>query len=536
MAMLTTIRATTTMSGWCEPESEQAQYPDLYSVYQAYRVCRRRKRGTVRACLYEQQLLDNLLNTTTALQNQTWLPAPPVVFCVEKPKVREVYAAQFQDRVVHHWLVPQLEALLDGKFIYDCASNRKDKGTHFAVKRLQYFMRKQHGGWFLQLDIANFFNTITHSTLLHLLSEHLKRAVKQGKLPKVQGQYLYQLCRKIIIQPVAHEAIVLGDGLRLEAVPNHKRLSCAPAGTGLPIGNLTSQYFANVYMNELDQFIKHQLKCKYYVRYVDDFVLVHKCKSQLQQWQCSISGFLVKRLQLTLKAQRILAPVTNGADFLGYIIKPSHILVRRRVLGYLDEKLAKFNRQLCKPLARGVLLDVKYEARENLCAVLASYWGHFKHASSYRLRHELFTKHAWLTWLFLDAQQLIPRWQPMSASRFYTQHTFFSAQYPVRYVLIQKGNQLYVFSKNVLLNTYSMGFLNTLRRRFMRAQSAFALVTEQGYLPSKIKQRALRQIWLPADSIPHNAQSFCLMPILVGNRRGTLTFNTLQELNHADSI
>ncbi len=524
------------MCGWCEPESEQAQYLNLHSVYQAYRACQRRKRGTVRASLYEQQLLDNLLNTTIALQNQTWLPAPPVVFCVQKPKVREVYAAQFQDRVVHHWLVPQLEALLDRKFIYDCASNRKGKGTHFAVKRLQCFMRKQRGGWFLQLDIANFFNTVTHRTLLHLLSEHLKRAVKQHKVSHQHGRYLYQLCRTIIVQPVADEAIVLGDSSHLEAVPSHKRLSCAPVGTGLPIGNLTSQFFANVYMNELDQYIKHQLKCKHYVRYVDDFVLVHKCKTQLQQWQCSISEFLVKHLQLTLKAQRILAPVTNGADFLGYIIKPSHVLVRRRVLGNLDEKLAKFKQQLCKPLACGVLLDVKYETRESLRAVLSSYWGHFEHASSYRLRHALFAKHAWLTWLFLDAQQLTPRWQPMNASRFYTQHTFFSVQYPVQYVLVQKGNQLCFFSKNVLLNTYSMGVLNTLRRRLIRAQSAFALVTEQGYLSSKIKQRVLRQIWLPAHNIPNNAQSFCLMPVLGSNRRDSFTFNILQELNHADSL
>lgn len=219
----------------------------------------------------------------------------------------------------------------------------------------------------------------------------------------------------------------------------------------------------------------------------------------------------------------------------GVELRNTCLRVCRRVLGNLDEKLGKFKQQLCKPLARGVLLDVKYETRENLRAVLASYWGHFEHASSYRLQHALFAKHAWLSWLFLDAQQLTPRWQPVDASRFYTQHTFFCAQYPMCYVLIQKGNQLCVFSKNGLLNTYSMGLLNTLRRRLIRAQSAFALVTEQGYLPSKIKLRALRQIWLPAHNIPQNAPSFCLMPIL-GCQSGTFTFNTFQELNHADSL
>lgn len=468
----------------------------------AYRACRKRKRGRVRTCLYEQQLLDNLVDTTRTLQQGSWQPAPPVVFCVPKPKVREVYAAQFQDRVVHHWLVPRLEQLLDSTFIYDAASNRQGKGTHFAVRRLQGFMRKHRGqGWLLQLDIANFFNTIDRRILLELLARHLRKAARQGRATLAQARYLYRLSRVIINQPLAEQAVLMGDPALLARVPEHKRLAYAGAHKGLPIGNLTSQFFANVYMNELDQFIKHQLKCRAYVRYVDDFVLLHENKEQLLCWQQQMAAFLQQRLALSLKPGSILVPLRQGADFLGYIVKPGYCLVRRRVLGNLHEKVQHFAARLLKPGAGGWLLDIPQEGREALRATLASYWGHFAHADTYRLRQALFRRYAWLPWLFADAHSLRPRWQPPAVTGFASQCRYFCQQYPVDSVLIQKGNRLLCLRGQGAVEEYPMAGLDFLRRQCQQQGRSFALITEQGFLPGGMKRRLLRQLWLPGASL-----------------------------------
>lgn len=494
----TTIRTTTIKSVWCAPESEDAPYMNLRAIEQAFRACRKRKRDTVRACLYETQLLDNLVDTRDALQNGCWQPVPPVVFCVEKPKAREVYAAQFQDRVVHHLLVPWLEQLLDSHFIYDAASNRKGKGTHFAVNRLQSFMRSRQGkGWFLQLDIASFFNSIHQGILLEILSNKLQKAVRRGFMSLEQARQAYRLSQRIITQRVAEQAILIGHPRQFERIPPHKRLANSPAATGLPIGNLTSQFFANLYMNELDQFVKHQLKCRHYVRYVDDFILLHEEQAQLQRWQQQIADFLQQRLKLQLKAEFSLAPLSNGAEFLGYIVKPGYKLVRRRVLGNLHEKLQTLRALIVQEQAQGELINLKPDVREQLRAVLASYWGHLNHANTWRLREKLFSCHAWLPWLFLDAQQLTPRWLPASVSSFASQCRYFTQQYAGFACFIQKGRQWLCFmpgSKDMQIPIQTLGKHCAAMRR---QRLGYAVITEQGYLRGGLKRRMLRLLWWP---------------------------------------
>lgn len=494
----TTIRTTTTTSVWCEPESEAAPLVTFRSVFQAYQACRKRKGKTVQTCFFEQNGLDNLFAITHDLQAQVWRPAPPVVFYVAKPKAREIYAAQFQDRVVHHWLVPRLEALFDNELIYDCAANRKGKGTHFAVERLQRFMRKQGGKLsFLQLDVANFFNTIRHDILLDILAQKLSNAVKKHKVSLAQARYYYALARQIISQPVVECAIHKGDKQQGLRIPAHKQLANAPAGVGLAIGNLTSQFFANLYLNELDQFVKHRLRCRYYVRYVDDFILLHPCQQQLQQWHGQLADFVQARLSLALKKQHTLAVVTQGADFLGYIVRPSYRLVRRRVVGNLYEKLLSLAKVLWRPRAGGWHCDLNYPLREQLCATLASYWGHFNHANTQRLKRWFFQRFAWLTALYRCEIDLTPRWQPHNVTTFRQQVAYFKRHYMVPCLLLQKGNQV------IELHSGAVYPINNLNQRLQLAQKqgqAYALVTEQGYLRSGLKRRVLRQLWLPAGT------------------------------------
>ena len=176
-----------------------------------------------------------------------------------------------------------------------------------------------------------------------------------------------------------------------------KSLFHIPKGQGLPIGNITSQFFANIYLNELDQFVKHQLKAKYYIRYVDDFVILHQNPETLDKWRKQIEKFLQENLALKLhpNKQKIF-PINQGIDFLGYIVKLSHILNRKRVVNSLKNKLWHFNQKI---LRQNIEHPIRLwtpelcEDFQKIFAVVNSYYDIFKHADTYRLRKHLYKKH-----------------------------------------------------------------------------------------------------------------------------------------------
>ncbi len=290
---------------------------------------------------------------------------------------------------MHHWLVPQLEAIYEPTFIADSYANRRGKGTHAAVKRLQGYVRQvaigQGGGYFLQLDVHNFFNQIHRPTLWALLKKRMQR----HELPAVVQQATHALLRQ---SPLAPGVVYLATPAERNQVPPHKRLENAPAGCGVPIGNLSSQFFANVYLDPLDQFIKHELKARRYLRYVDDFVLVHHDRAQLEQWLAQIQDFLADRLKLSLKADIRLRPLGDGIDFLGYVIHPTHTRVRRRVVTHARAALSAW--QAAHVTLRGIRATPA-ELR-HIGAVWGSYGGHFDHASAWRLQRTFHRRFPWL--------------------------------------------------------------------------------------------------------------------------------------------
>ena len=188
---------------------------------------------------------------------------------------------------------------------------------------------------------------------------------------------------------------------RSDRLPPHKTLFRALPGKGLPIGNLNSQFFASVYLNALDQFVKHALQCRWYLRYCDDFVLVAESAAQLACWKTRIEDSLAERLLLQLNpARERLRPESDGVDFLGYIVRPFHLLVRRRVVGHLREKLARAERVLVQE--RDGLTTWRFDCAtlDALQATLASYLGHFRRAASRRLLAGLWREHPWLRQFF----------------------------------------------------------------------------------------------------------------------------------------
>ncbi|MFW2133992.1 RNA-directed DNA polymerase [Ectothiorhodospira haloalkaliphila] len=521
-----TTRATTTGSGWCAAESEAAGIFSLRELWQAYEACRRRKRGTRDAQRYDQHLLNHLVDTRQALATRQWRPHPSTWFVTLRPKAREVHCAPFADRVVHHWLVPRLETAFEPVFIHDSHSNRVGHGVLHAVERLQGHLRRasangKRPACYLQLDIANFFNTVNRRHLYRMIRHRLRRQAENNRMAWREAEALLWLTGRILAQEPAEAAIYKGVPSRKERVPRHKRLSLVPDGFGLAIGNLPSQLFANIYLNELDQFVKHQLRCRGYVRYVDDLVLVHQHDRQLAQWRTDISAFLDASLGLQLRDAGRIDSVYRGVDFLGYIVRPGYRLVRNRVIQHLDERLYPAGRGLVQVTGSGVTLDLPKAPREALRATLASYLGHGRHAAAWRLFQRVFQRHPWLNLLFTvhDDLRLKPRWQPPAVSGLRGQWRWFIRQWPGALVLVQTGHRFEVYNhqaediaqrlhtpldtvpRRAFASTLSrpLKHLKGLRRHLRRQGVPHLFVAEEGHLPGGLKRRVLRLAWWPCQ-------------------------------------
>ena len=465
------------------------------SLYKAWMRARRGKRPSANYVAFANRWLEGLQTLHQHLRAGHWLPRRTVSFVVDHPKTREIHAPHFADRVVHHWLVPQLESLYEPVFIYDSFANRQGKGSHAAVDRLQTFMRQRNGqGWLLQLDVHNFFNSIHRPTLYGLLKHRLGKAEQRGLLGTGHIAALRSLCHKLLAQPVQEWCATPQAAAR---VPAHKRLRNAPPGHGLPIGNLTSQFFANVYLNELDQFIKHTLKVKHYVRYVDDFVLLADTPVQLQLWQSQIAQFLQEKLRLRLKDEQRLVPIAQGVDFLGYVVFPYYRLVRRRIVTHCKTQLATWAKQHVRITTGGEetngIQSITIRANpRHLVALqqrLASYWGHFTHAHSMRLRRSLFARFPWLPILFdLNAQgKIAPRWV-LQGETMTKQVQWLRQQWPQAQCLVQKGYE-------------TLGFAPQAPPTDLPTEGSYLSAVQTGWLRHGIRRREIT-VWHLAASFP----------------------------------
>lgn len=240
---------------------------------------------------FEESLEENLIKLHEELSSFTYQPRELKTFILRDPKTRKISKSHFRDRVVHHAICNIISPFYNKRFISDSFANRIGKGTFNAIKRFDYFKRKASKNntikcYILKADIKHYFDTVNHNIFLEMLRE------------KIKDERLLWLI-KIILK-------------------NHKTQA---EGKGMPLGNLTSQFFANVYLNELDQFVKHNLKAKYYIRYVDDFVILHQSKKQLEIWEKEIDNFLKNELKIELHPDKCkIYSLANGTQFLGYRI------------------------------------------------------------------------------------------------------------------------------------------------------------------------------------------------------------------------
>lgn len=308
----------------------------LSEVWHAYRECLKGKRYTRNAIAFEMEAEKNVLDLYNDLITGRYRIGSSICFVVEYPKVREIFAGDFRDRVVHHLLCARLQIITQKKFVYDSSACQKGKGVLFASQRLRSHIRKSTRNgvqemYYLQMDLKNFFGSID--------KERLKEFLKKF----IAGGWWQDLAYRIVDHDPTQDYLYRGDpGLHRE-VPRHKTLFFAPKGRGLPIGNLTSQFFGNVYLHELDEYIKRNLKCQYYQRYVDDFVLIHHRKEVLLQWREAIKTFVKEHLKQEIHPQKIrIQKVSQGIDYIGYIHSPYKTFVRSKIRGSLYHTYEKW--------------------------------------------------------------------------------------------------------------------------------------------------------------------------------------------------
>lgn len=254
---------------------------------------------------FEYNLENELVCLRDELRDATYTPGGYRSFTVHEPKRRKISAAPFRDRVVHHALINIIGPMLERKFIFDSYANQIGKGTHKALDRCTYFMRRYE--YVLPCDIKQFFPAIDHQILYSILAN----TIKDEKALNLISQIIAS--GKGILTEEYEPVIFAGDDLFSLSRPR-----------GLPIGNLTSQFWANVYMNELDQFLKRTLKVRAYLRYVDDFLLFSNNKRELHEWRAALIQYLAG-LRLTIHEGSAHASLTNaGIPFLGFIVFPGH--------------------------------------------------------------------------------------------------------------------------------------------------------------------------------------------------------------------
>jgi len=357
---------------------------EIVELFQAYFDCRSNKRNTANAIAFEQNYESNLLNLCEEINDGTYMPGRSIAFIVEKPVKREIFAADFRDRIVHHLIINKLNPFFEKQFIFDSYSCRVTRGTHFGIKRINKFIHQcscnySKDAYILKLDIEGFFMHIDKNILFNRLHKFIN-----DKYTEPDKELLVELCKKVIFNNPVENCIIKGNKSLWNDLPATKSLFNSPVNCGLPIGNLTSQIFANLYLDSFDHYIKHDLKIKYYGRYVDDFVIVHPDKEYLKLLIPHLYNFLLSTLKLRLHPKKIyLQHYTKGVKFLGVVIKPHRIYIANRTKGNFYKTIEQWN---------NLIREKKKINTEELTAFISSinsYLGIMKHYKTYKLRKKM---------------------------------------------------------------------------------------------------------------------------------------------------
>ena len=357
----------------------------LKDIYRAYKDARKHKQSRMYQLKFEYDLEKNLIELRDELMAKTYKPRPSICFIIHDPKMREVFAANFRDRIVHHLFYNYTHKLFESTFIYDSYSCIKKRGTHFGVKRLKHHILSVSNNYktpcyILKIDIKGYFMHIDRSVLFKECMRTLSKMENHNKCSmshtsNIDFRFVHYLLDIIINNNPIDDCIVLGDVSDWNMLPSDKSMMCAKSGCGLPIGNLSSQLFSNVYMNVFDQFVKRQLKCRHYGRYVDDAYIVADSKERLHEIIPQVRNFLKDRLHLSINECKLqIFNAQHGTEFLGAYIKPFRTYVSQ-----------SSQRRMIQKINRRDWRDLKY-----MMSAINSLLGVMSHHKTFAMRRCVF--------------------------------------------------------------------------------------------------------------------------------------------------
>ncbi len=354
-------------------------YDNLYRAYLNARLCKRYRYEVLN---FSAHLEDNLVKLQKELIDRTYTLGKYREFYIYEPKKRLIMAQPFKDRVVQWAIYQVLNPVFAQGYITDSYACIKERGTHKAVKRLHYWLRqvgkKPEKYYFLKLDISKYFYRIDHDVLMGILKR------------KIHDDDMIFLLDKIVNSSETNFGLPPGKS------PGEVKRSDRVSEKGMPVGNLSSQMFANLYLNELDQYCKRTLGIHFYVRYMDDVIILHQDKDQLHDWKRIIDTFLKEKLQLDLNEKTCIRPITLGVEFCGYKIWNTHIKLRKSTALKMKRNLKKLQKEYA---AGEVTVE---EAKQTI----SSYLGILKHCDSYSLKRTIFGEYGsseeYEGWFFLQ--------------------------------------------------------------------------------------------------------------------------------------
>lgn len=351
----------------------------LLDIFRAYFDARLNKRNTVNALAFEAGYEQKLFKLYEEIINRRYHIGQSICFIVNKPVKREIFAADFRDRIVHHLIFNYINPIFEKHFIYDSYSCRIGKGTSLGIKRVAHFMRSvsenyQKDCWILKLDIKGYFMAMDRNILYKKIFNKLK-AVKDANF---DVDLLLYLIRQVIFNYPTENCRVKGSRANWAGLPKSKSLFFAGAGKGFPIGNLTSQLFGNVYLDGLDHWVYEKLGLKNYGRYVDDMVFIHLDKEFLKLVVAEVRNYLRTQLALTLHPNKIyLQPYQKGVYFLGVFIKPYRIYIGCKTKQNFYAKIQEWSQ------------IYNLERMSEVIAGTNSYLGIMKHYNTNKLREKM---------------------------------------------------------------------------------------------------------------------------------------------------
>lgn len=366
----------------------------LEDFFLAYRLCRKRKRRTINAAEFEANYEENLVKLWKDVNSRHYEIGSSICFMVHRPKDREVFAADFRDRIVHHIIMMRLEPLFECDFIYDSYSCRVGKGTLFGVMRLADIMKEQTNNfteeaWVGKFDLKGFFMSIDKSILLSKLKEY----VNKKYIEKDREVLLYLIEKVIMDRPQDHciRKSAIGEWKALD--PSKSLFTCGD-GLGLPIGNLTSQCFANFYLNEFD-WMMTKLFDGCYGRYVDDFYVVSKDKEKITKRVGMIRDWLWDNLRVRLHPKKVsIQQAYKGMKFIGSVAMPHRLYISNTTMTNAHDTIMEFNKA------------VGFDYAERFMQTMNSYFGFMRHCSSYNMKKKLLSwiDDEWFNYVMLDEE------------------------------------------------------------------------------------------------------------------------------------